>query len=112
VCEAIVNGQYYWIPFFRLSEIRVEPPADLRDLVWISAHVTLANGGEHIALIPSRYPGTEASSDDSLKLARRTEWTDAGGDAYAGQGQKMFATQSGEFPLLDVRSITLAAASQ
>ena len=111
ICEAIVNGQYYWIPFFRIRMVRIEPPADLRDLVWASAHITLANGGEQIALIPARYAGSEANSDDAVKLARRTEWTDAGDEAYIGLGQKMLAADSGEFALLDVRQIDIRAAT-
>jgi type VI secretion system protein ImpE len=110
ICECIVNGQYYWIPFVRIKALRIDPPADLRDLVWASAQLTFENGGEQIALVPARYPGTEAASDDALKLARRTEWNEAGGDAYIGVGQKMFATDAGEFALLDIRAIEIAAA--
>jgi type VI secretion system protein ImpE len=33
VCEAIINGRYYWVPFARLSRIDLEAPADLRDVV-------------------------------------------------------------------------------
>ncbi|MGE5171333.1 MAG: type VI secretion system accessory protein TagJ, partial [Rudaea sp.] len=109
VCEAMINGQYYWVPFFRIRTLRIEPPADLRDLVWASAHLTLANGGEYIALVPARYPGSEAVDNDALKLARRTEWTDAGGEAYVGLGQKMMATDTGEHALLDVREIAMAS---
>ena len=61
--EAIVNGRYYWIPFARLREIRIEKPVDLRDLAWTPALLTLANGGETVALIPTRYPGSESASD-------------------------------------------------
>jgi type VI secretion system protein ImpE len=110
ICEAIVNGQYYWIPFARVRALRVDPPSDLRDLVWASAHLTLINGGEHVALIPARYAGTEAAHVDDLKLARRTEWVDVGGDAYTGLGQRMFATQAGEYALLDVRDVRIDAA--
>src|SRR5256885_10811882 len=46
ILEAIVNGRYYWIPFARLSEVRIEKPADLRDIAWTPAYLTLANGGE------------------------------------------------------------------
>jgi type VI secretion system protein ImpE len=109
VCECIVNGQYYWIPYFRIRSVRIEPPADLRDIVWASARVTLENGGEHIALIPSRYPGTESAADDSLKLARRTEWKEIGTDAFAGLGQRMLATDDAEFALLDIRQIDIRA---
>ena len=34
VCEAILNGKYYWIPFERLSRVDIEAPSDLRDLIW------------------------------------------------------------------------------
>lgn len=110
ICEAMINGQYYWVPFYRIRALRIEPPTDLRDLVWVSAHLTLANGGENIALLPSRYPGSEAAASDALVLARRTEWTDAGDEAYVGTGQKMLATDAGEYALLDVRQIDIASA--
>ncbi len=37
-CEAVINGRYYWVPFARLSTIDLEPPEDLRDVVWMPAH--------------------------------------------------------------------------
>jgi type VI secretion system protein ImpE len=107
VCECIVNGQYFWLPWFRIRTLRIEPPADLRDLVWASANLALENGGEHIALIPARYPGTEACADDALRLARRTEWKGIGADAFSGLGQRMLATDAAEFALLDLRRIDL-----
>lgn len=107
VCEAIVNGQYYWIPFGRIRSLRIDAPSDLRDLVWASAHLTLENEGEHVALIPARYPGTEAAQGDELRLSRRTDWVDAGGEAYVGLGQKMLATDAGEYALLDVRDVRI-----
>ena len=60
VLEAIVNGRYYWIPFQRIRSIQIEEPEDLRDLVWMPAYFTWANGGESVGLIPTRYPGSEA----------------------------------------------------
>ena len=66
--EAIVNGRYYWVPFDRIREIRIEAPADLRDAVWTPAYFTWANGGETVGLIPTRYPGTEASSRSEAAL--------------------------------------------
>ena len=107
VCECIVNGQYYWIPFARIRTLRIDAPADLRDLVWAPAQITFANGGEQIALIPARYPGSEAAHDDALKLSRRTEWRDIGAGAYAGLGQKMLATDEGEHALLDIRRLDI-----
>jgi type VI secretion system protein ImpE len=54
-----------------------------------------------------RYPGTEASSDESLRLARKTDWQSIDEETYFGIGQRMFATDAGEFALLDTRSIEL-----
>ncbi len=33
VCEAIINGRYYWVPFSRLTGIVIDAPEDLRDVV-------------------------------------------------------------------------------
>ena len=107
VIEAIVNGRYYWIPFHRMRAIQVEKPEDLRDLVWMPAHFVWANGGESVGLIPTRYPGSETSADPELRRGRRTEWLEQPGGAYVGQGQRMFFTDSGEYPLMEVRRIAL-----
>ena len=105
--EAIVDGKYYWIPFTAIRRIRVEPPTDLRDVVWIPAIFTWVNEGEVSALIPARYPGSESSEDEAVRLARKTEWIEKPGELYVGLGQRMFATDAGEFSLLQVRQIEL-----
>ncbi len=105
--EAIVLGRYYWIPFHRIHKIQIEAPTDLRDFVWTAVHFTWANGGESVGLVPTRYPASEKSDDSAIRLARRTEWVDAGADCYCGLGQRMFATDAGEHALLDTRLIVL-----
>jgi type VI secretion system protein ImpE len=107
ICEAIVNGKYYWIPFNRLHVIAIEPPEDLRDLVWMPARLTFANGGESVALIPTRYPGSESHAEGAIRLARKTDWVAAGQETFHGLGQRMFATDAGEHPLMAVRRIRL-----
>lgn len=107
VCEAIVNGKYYWIPFERLSRIEVEAPSDLRDLIWAPARLTFVNGGEQVAFLPARYPGSEAAEDDDVRLSRKTQWRDLGADTHIGMGQRMFATDVGETAILEARSVEL-----
>jgi type VI secretion system protein ImpE len=107
--EAIVNGKYYWIPFMRLREIKIEKPVDLRDVAWTPVALTFANGGETVALIPTRYPGSEAASDPRVVMARRTEWIEKPGETFLGLGQRLLATDQGEFPLMDARVIKLAS---
>ena len=109
VLEAVVNGGYYWIPFHRIKQIDIEPPEDLRDVVWMPAHFVWSNGGEMVGVIPTRYPGSERSTDAGIRLARMTDWQDCGDDYYIGLGQRMFATDSGDFALMDVRQITFNA---
>lgn len=107
VLEACVNGNYYWVPFARLVKVDFEAPEDLRDCVWTPAHLTFANGGETVALVPTRYPGSQDSADGLICLARKTEWREIGTDRFAGLGQRVFATDGGEFDLMAVRSIEL-----
>lgn len=107
VLEAVVNGRYYWVPVQNIRQIVLEAPTDLRDLVWLPVHFTWVTGGEMVGVIPSRYPGSERSSDEALRLARKTEWTEAAPGLFLGSGQRMLATDAGEFPLLDTRQIDL-----
>jgi type VI secretion system protein ImpE len=109
VCEAIIAGKYYWIPFERLASVKVEAPSDLRDVVWASAYLRFVTGATQVALLPARYPETERSEDDALRLSRMTTWRELGEDTYAGIGQRMWATDTGEYPLLDTREIALGA---
>jgi len=107
VVEAILEGKYYWVPFTTIKQIRVEAPTDLRDLVWVEAHFTWLNGGEATGLIPSRYPDSEKSPDDGVKLARKTEWIERPEGTFLGLGQRMFTTDTGEFSVLQIQDITL-----
>lgn len=109
VLEAIINGRYYWIPFHRIHTIQIEQPVDLRDIVWMPAQFTWANGGETVGLIPTRYPGSEASEDSMIQLARKTEWLEHEGETYFGLGQRLLATDGGEYSLMDIRQIVLNA---
>ena len=107
VIEAIINGKYYWLPISRLIRIEIEKPADLRDFVWAPATLTLENGAANVALVPTRYPGTEKEADAALRLARATDWREQPGGAWHGVGQRVLATDQAEIALLDARVIAL-----
>jgi type VI secretion system protein ImpE len=110
--EAIVNGRYYWIPLQRLKKIAIDPPEDLRDLVWIPAHLSLENGGEAVALLPTRYPGTENETETALQLSRKTEWQNPADSVYVGLGQRMLTTDKNDYPLLNIREIEFQSATE
>jgi len=110
VCEAMIDGRYYWVPFERIRSVALQPPSDLRDFVWMPAQLVLANGGEAAALLPSRYPGSEADRDAAIRLARKTEWNEVAPDTFLGRGQRLLATNASEYPLLNVRRLDLRPA--
>lgn len=107
VLEAIVDGNYYWIPFQSIRDIRFEKPQDLRDAVWLPAYFTWANEGKAAGLIPVRYAGSERSADSKIRLAKKTDWQDLGNGVVCGLGQRMFATDAAEHPLLETKQIAL-----
>jgi type VI secretion system protein ImpE len=110
VLEAFVNGKYYWIPFSRLTKVSLDAPTDLRDMVWLAAYLTFDNGGEVVAMIPARYPGSQSSTDTAIQLSRKTEWLPLGGEGserFSGMGQRVLTSNLGDHSLLDVRLIEL-----
>jgi type VI secretion system protein ImpE len=111
VLEAFVNGKYYWIPFARLSHIKIEPPEDLRDYVWTPAHLQFSNGGESLALIPTRYPESQASNQGEIQLARKTEWQEIRTDVWTGLGQRILGTDAGDHALMDIREIVFESST-
>ena len=111
VLEAVINGRYYWVPFSRLIGLQIEPPEDLRDIVWMPAHLFFENGGESVALIPTRYPGSEKSEDGAIVLARKTVWEEIGPEMHRGLGQRIIATDAEEVSLMEVRKISITAGS-
>ena len=105
--EAIVNGNYYWVPFSRIRSISLEPPEDLRDLVWAPAQFTWANGGETVGFVPARYPGSTGGEDSRLALGQKTEWEQKAEDVYFGTGQRVLATDAGDYAFLEIRQVEL-----
>lgn len=101
VLEVIVNGRYAWLPMENIQELRVEKPSDLRDLVWLPANIKLINAGELVALIPSRYPSSETSTDGAIRMARKTDWFETGVPV----GQRMFASDSGDVALFELKML-------
>ena len=75
-----------------LRALRLEPPADLRDQVWMPAHFTWSNDGEAVGFIPTRYPGSATASDPALALSHKTEWQDTGAEWSLPLGQRVLVT--------------------
>jgi len=107
IFEAVVEGKYMWIPSHRVKWLTVEAPADLRDQVWMPARFTWTNDGEAVALIPTRYPGSAASADPLIQLARKTDWHDVDENWSLPIGQRMLVTDEDEVALMDLRKLSI-----
>jgi type VI secretion system protein ImpE len=107
--EAIVDGKYYWVPLQRISLLRLEAPEDLRDTVWAPGQAVWTTGAQQVVLVPARYQGSESSRFDAgIRMGRRTEFVDRGG-CEGPVGQRLLATDAGEFGLLETRAVRLGA---
>jgi type VI secretion system protein ImpE len=103
--EVILNGRYYWVPFQRIARIDIDAPTDLCDTVWLPARFLWTNQGQGVGMIPTRYPGSEENDNGQIRLARLTEWREASEEVFEGVGQRILATDEGEYPILNVRRI-------
>ncbi len=110
VVELVVAGRYYWVPFSQVESLTIEAPTDLRDLVWLPAHLKLRGLEPQVAFIPVRYPGSEGQ-DDAVRLARTTQWQQPWANTFFGVGQRMLASDQGDYALLDIRTLSFDEAS-
>ena len=103
--ELVLESGYVWAPFQHVRQLAFEPPSTLADTLWAPVEVTWRNGGQAHGYVPVRYPRSELSADPALRLGRASDWSRLGEDTWIGHGQRMFATDAGEYPILEVRNI-------
>lgn len=103
--EVIIAGQWGLMPFDAVQSITSEGACDLRDVVWYPVQLALRTGQSVAAMMPARYPGSEADEASAIRLGRRTEWREAPwGDM--GIGQHLLQLSDGdERDLLSLRSL-------
>lgn len=104
--EAIIGGVWGIVPFDRVSSITSSGVRDLRDLVWYPVEIMFRSGQSAAALLPARYPLTEAEGTDAERLGRATSW-EGGASGDQPSGQQLFMLSGGEeIGLLDLRNLT------
>jgi type VI secretion system protein ImpE len=107
--EVYMAGSYTWIPIPYLRKVEIEPPANLRDLMWARARVEttpefrLQDIGE--VLIPAICPLSSRHPEEIVQLGRETAWEqDAMYDALP-FGAKVMLVDGVDVPLLSIRSM-------
>jgi type VI secretion system protein ImpE len=112
--EVYAAGQYVWLPLAHVASVEMQAPKRLRDLLWIPALVKTgptfkgAELGE--VLIPALSPFSFRQSDDAVRLGRLTVWSEPEPGNPVPFGQKTLLVDGEDFPLLEVRSLEIAAA--
>ena len=104
--EAVIGDHYGLVPFAALKRLKVTEPVDLRDTVWLQVELETKTGQTSMAFVPVLYPGTPATGDAALMLARRTDWVEKNG-IEAGLGQRVINTDGPEAGILGIRDIRL-----
>jgi type VI secretion system protein ImpE len=93
--EAIIGGHWGLVPFEAIANIKSSGPEDLRDLVWLPVELAFKTGQSKNALLPVRYPGSEAHPDATVRMARQTDWKEAPWGSE-GVGQHEWSLSGGE----------------
>ena len=107
--EVFAAGAYLWLPFQHLASIEMGPPTRLRDLLWIQAFLRTGPGfkGTELGevLLPVLAPLSSRSSDDDIRLGRKTEWFEEPDGTATPLGQKMLLIDGEEFSILEIRKL-------
>lgn len=97
------EGDYCWVPLSALNALQIERPSQINHFVWAPAHFTWRDGRVLHGFVPTRYFGSETSTDRGHALARGTDWVDAGSGVFIGRGQRVLMSADDDFPLLEIR---------
>jgi type VI secretion system protein ImpE len=112
--EVFAAGDYLWIPLQHISSVELEAPTRLRDLLWIPAIVRTGASfkGKELGevLLPVLCPLSWKHPENQVRLGHATDWQDDGSGNAVPVGQKMFAVDEDEVPILEIRKLEFAAA--
>lgn len=113
--EVFAAGQYTWVPFADLAEVRMEEPRRLRDLLWAPARVKAGarmrdfEFGE--VLVPAVAPLSWQHADWQVRLGRQIDWQTLPDGEELPLGPKMLLIDGELIPILEVRELVITAGS-
>ena len=113
--EVFAAGQYTWVSFADLAEVRMEEPRRLRDLLWAPARVKAGarmrdfEFGE--VLVPAVAPLSWQHADWQVRLGREIDWQTLPDGEELPLGPKMLLIDGELVPILEVRELVITAGS-
>jgi len=112
--EVFAAGQYTWIPLQHVSEVRIEEPKRLRDLLWAPARVKAGPGFKDFefgeVIVPVIAPLSWQHADWQVRLGHEVAWEPQSDDSEVPLGPKMLQVDDDLVPILDVRELIIAPA--
>jgi type VI secretion system protein ImpE len=111
VLELVVQDNYTWLPFEQVTRVEIEPPKNLRDLLWTVAHIE-AESFNGVALAPVLYAGSSRHADDQVRLGRMTDWQQLDEGLFSAAGARLFLADGEEQPMLEARTIEFKPAAK
>jgi type VI secretion system protein ImpE len=105
VLELIVQDKYTWLPLDQVQTLTIDPPKQLRDLIWSPASITTPDKDLR-AFIPNLYVGSSLHPDELVKLGRMTDWKQIGEDTYQGVGLRLFAVDGEETAIFEIKTLS------
>jgi type VI secretion system protein ImpE len=100
------TGKYFWIPAERVASMEFHAPKRLRDLYWRRCSMVVRDGPDGDVYMPVLYDDRTGTTDDGLRLGRRTEWSETA--PVTGTGQRLFLVDEDGIPIQDLKSIDFA----
>jgi type VI secretion system protein ImpE len=112
--EVFAGGQYMWLPLAHVASVQMQAPKRLRDLLWIPAIVKTGPAFQGTELgevmIPALSVFSFRHSNEAVRMGRATLWEEPEPGNPVPYGQKTLLVDGEDFPLLEVRSLEIAAA--
>lgn len=109
--EVFAAGQYTWIPLEHVSQVRMEAPRRLRDLLWAPAVVVPDERFRELelgeVLLPVLSPHSWQHTDNAVRLGRVSDWQEREDGEFLPVGQKLLLVDDEPFPILEIRELLI-----
>jgi type VI secretion system protein ImpE len=94
------------VPFEHIQRLEIQPPKELRDLIWTKAILELTTGTVAEVFLPVLYPNSYKHENELVRLGRMTDWKSLPNEIYVGYGLRTFLSDSKEKTLFEISSLT------
>jgi len=101
------TGKYYWTPWETIEYLHFDPPHRAMDLLYRRTKISITGGPEGEVFIPTRYvmQDPKAVVDDSMRLARATDWIGEDAGVVQGVGLRTLLIGDQDLSIMEIKEI-------